>query len=234
MRKPVRAVIAEDAPLLRQAISLVLQDGGIEVVAELADITTIGATIAAHRPDVIILDLRMPPTRHREGLQAAQQIKQFDASIGVVLLSQHIDVEVANQLFATTSVPTGVGYLLKERTGSLGTFLDAVTTVASGGCVMDPEIVSLLLQRRTGLAPLARLTPKEHQVLALMAQGLSNLAIGNRLSMSERTVESHVGRVLTHLDLPISPDTHRRVQAVLRYLAATQTDYYGHNWTGAN
>lgn len=215
----LRAVVAEDAPLLRRAIALVLESGGIEVVAQTGDGPALLAAARARIPDVAVIDIRMPPSHQREGLEAALEIRRDYPGVGIVLLSQHVDPHVAEQLFAE-QVPRGLGYLLKERSAAVEAFIEGVRTVAAGGCVLDPEIVAVLMSRRARIDPLATLTPRERQVLALMAQGLSNAAIGRQLRMGDRTVETHVRRIFTQFGLLPSDEVNRRVQAVLAYLRA--------------
>ncbi len=215
----LRAVVAEDAPLLRRAIALVLESGAIEVVAQTGDAPTLLAAVRALEPHVAVIDIRMPPNHLREGLEAALEIRRDYPDVGLVLLSQHVDPHVAERLFAE-QVPRGLGYLLKERSAAVEAFVEGVRTVAAGGCVLDPEIVTVLMSRRARVDPLATLTPRERQVLALMAQGLSNAAIGRHLRMGDRTVETHVARIFTQFGLVPSDDVNRRVQAVLAYLRA--------------
>lgn len=217
----VRAVIAEDAPLLRHALALVLREGGIDVVGQAADVPSLLAAVEVSRPDVAMVDLRMPPNHCREGLDAALHIKATNPGVGVAVLSQHVDGEVAELLFDGRA--TGVGYLLKERCGSQRTFIESLENVAAGGCVLDPEVVTSMMTRRRRVDPVAELTPREREVLALMAQGMSNLAIARALHLGERTVETHVARIFRQFRLDPSPEVNRRVHAVLVYLRSSGT-----------
>jgi len=209
-----RVVLAEDAPLIRAAIAGLLRDGGCEVVAQVGEPAGLHAAIADLRPALAVVDIRMPPTYTVEGLEAAVDIRREHPEVGVLLLSQHLESHYPLTLFGAD--PCGVGYLLKERVGGAGEFVEAVRTVAAGGCVLDPAVVALLMGgRRTGLAAL---TERELEVLALMAEGLSNAAIARRLHLTGKTVESHVRHIFARLELPEEPDGHRRVLAVLTYL----------------
>ena len=209
----MRVVIAADQALLREGLARLFQDGGYEVVATLRDAEHLLATVAEARPDLAVVDVRMPPTFTDEGARAARAIKQQHPEVGVLVLSQHIETTHAVDLVALG----GFGYLLKDRVLEVGEFLDAAERVAAGGSALDPMIVAnLVAPADTG--PVGRLSERERGVLELMAQGLTNAAIANRLVVSERTVEAHIRHILTKLDITDSEDGHRRVLAVLAYL----------------
>jgi DNA-binding NarL/FixJ family response regulator len=217
---PLRVVIAEDAVLLREGLSRVLTDAGLEVAGTAADAERLLDLVAALRPQVVLTDVRMPPTQTTEGLQAARQIRDRWPGTAVVVLSQHVETEVLFDLLA--SDPRGVGYVLKERVADVGQFTDAIRRVAAGESVIDPEVVSRLLGRPRHDSPLEALTWRERQVLALMAEGRSNQAIAAQLYMSPKTVETHVGALFTKLGLAPAAEDHRRVLAVLAFLRTPQ------------
>ena len=171
-----------------------------------------------HRPDLVIADVRMPPNYRDEGIQAALEIRHRFAGTAVLVLSQYVETEYASELFS--GMPDGVGYLLKDRVADVREFLDSIRRVADGGTALDPEVVSQLLANHRRRDPLERLTPREREVLALMAEGLSNVGIAETLVLSDGAVEKHIGNILTKLNLPHSAGDHRRVLAVLRYLEA--------------
>jgi DNA-binding NarL/FixJ family response regulator len=214
----VRVVIAEDQVLLREGLGRLFEDGGHEVVASLGDAEALPRTIAEHDPDLVVLDIRMPPTFTDEGARAARELKRAHPGLGVLVLSQHIETTHALALVTLG----GFGYLLKDRVLAVGDFLAAADRVAQGGSALDPQVVASLVSARGEDDPLAELTEREREVLELMAQGLTNAGIAKRLYLSERTVEAHVRHVLMKLDLPESEDGHRRVLAVLAHLSATQ------------
>jgi DNA-binding NarL/FixJ family response regulator len=209
----VRVVIAEDQVLLRAGLARLFEDGGHEVMALLGDADGLLAAIAAHRPDLVVLDIRMPPTFTDEGARAARAVKQAHPGIGVLLLSQHIETVHAVDLVALG----GFGYLLKDRVLHVGEFLAAAERVAHGGSALDPHVVGGLVSSRGDGDPLGELTGREAEVLELMAEGLTNAGIAKRLFLSERTVEAHVRHVLMKLELPEDEDRHRRVLAVLTH-----------------
>ncbi len=209
----MRVVIAEDQVLLREGLARLFEDGGHEVIATLGDAELLLATVGQQDPDLVVVDIRMPPTYTDEGARAARQIKEQYAHIGVLLLSQHIETEHAVALVALG----GFGYLLKDRVLEVGDFLATAQRVANGGSALDRQVVTRLVSPVAG-GPLARLSERELVVLELMAQGLTNVGIANRLVVSERTVEAHVRHILMKLDIPESGDDHRRVLAVLAYL----------------
>jgi DNA-binding NarL/FixJ family response regulator len=214
----LRVVIAEDQVLLREGLGRLFEDGGHRVVALLVDARKLPAAIAEHKPDLVVLDIRMPPTFTDEGAQAAKEIKETHPGLGVLLLSQHIETSHAVAL----ATHGGFGYLLKDRVLEVGEFLAAAERVAQGGSALDPKVVSSLVAIRDDHGPLAHLTDRERDVLTLMAEGLTNAGIAKRLYLSERTVEAHVRHVLMKLDLHESEDSHRRVLAVLTHLRQQQ------------
>ena len=212
-------MIAEDQVLLREGLGRLFEDRGHQVVASLGDARGLLPAIAEHDPDLVVLDIRMPPTFTDEGAQAAKEIKETHPGLGVLVLSQHIETAHAVALVTLG----GFGYLLKDRVLEVGEFLAAADRVAQGGSALDPKVVASLVATRGQYDPLAQLTDRERDVLALMAEGLTNAGIAKRLYLSERTVEAHVRHVLMKLDMPESEDDHRRVLAVLTHLSATQS-----------
>ena len=212
----MRVILADDAALFREALASALVSAGIDVVGQAADATAALDLVRSLQPDVAVLDVRMPPSRTTEGLEAASEIRASHPSIGLLILSQ--DVETRHVLRLLRDTPRGVGYLLKDRVGNLAEFVDAIERVGRGGSVVDPEVVSTLLGRGRAPGPLDDLTPRERQVLELMAEGRSNAAIGDRLGLTERTVEGNVRIVFSKLQLEPSAEDHRRVLAVLTYL----------------
>ena len=214
----MRVVIAEDSVLLRAGLVALLEDAGFEIVGEAADAENLLRKVRAHRPELVVTDIRMPPTQTDEGLRAAQQIRSELPEIGLMVLSQHIDEGYALELLQGSA--EGVGYLLKDRVADINAFVDALRRVAARGSVLDPEVVSQLLGRRRGDDPLDRLTPRERQVLALMAEGRSNHAVARELFVTERAIEKHVTSIFAKLGLSAAEDGHRRVLAVLQYLHA--------------
>jgi DNA-binding NarL/FixJ family response regulator/class 3 adenylate cyclase len=216
--RPTSVVVADDAALVRSGIVRLLADEGFDVIAEAGDAEALLELVEADPPDLVLTDIRMPPTHRDEGLRAAAAIRRAHPEVAVLVLSQHVEAGAAAELFDDNTA--GVGYLLKERVGDLDEFLDACRTVAAGGRVVDPLVGEQLLARRGGDDALARLSPRECDVLALMAQGKSNAAIASGLFMSPKTVESHVRSIFTKLDLAGDADEHRRVAAVIRWLQA--------------
>jgi DNA-binding NarL/FixJ family response regulator len=207
--------VADDAVLLREGLVRLLTENGHEVVAVVGDGPSLVAAIVAYRPDVSIVDVRMPPSHTDEGLRAAVEARAVVPGSPVLVLSQYVEVAYADDLLADRR--GGVGYLLKDRVADIAEFLDALRRVAAGGTVLDPEVVAQLVTRR-GRIPLDTLTPREREVLALMAEGRSNSAIARALVVSDGAVEKHVRNIFTKLDLPQDEDQHRRVLAVLTYL----------------
>jgi DNA-binding NarL/FixJ family response regulator len=216
---PLRVVIAEDQVLLRAGLARLLTDAGIEVVGEAGDAPDLLRKDNAHQPDVAIVDVQMPPDRTDDGLRAAIAIRRDHPDVGVLVLSQFSDERYALDLIGDDA--TGVGYLLKDRVADLDAFADAVRRVAGGGSALDPEIVALMVGRRRKDDPLEDLTPREREVLALMAEGKSNQGIADALSVTPAAVEKHVTRIFTKLDLGHERSEHRRVLAVLTLLKAS-------------
>ncbi|MFF0400092.1 response regulator [Streptomyces sp. NPDC005248] len=212
----MRVVIAEDAAILRELLVQMLTDRGYEVCAAVPDAETLRSAVAEHRPDVTIVDIRMPPTHTDEGLRAAIGIRRQHPGIGVLLFSQYVETKYATELLAAGSA--GVGYLLKERVANIAEFTDALDRVATGGTALDPEVVTQLAGAGRRTADLRTLTDRERDVLSLMAEGRSNTAIAQSLHISPGTVEKHVASLFGKLGLPASEDLNRRVLAVLRFL----------------
>ena len=213
---PLRAVIAEDAVLLREGLRRLLTEAGLNVAGTAGDAAELLRLAGALRPDVVLADIRMPPTQTTEGLQAAVAIRRRWPGTAVVVLSQHVETEHLFELLADD--PRGVGYVLKDRVADVAQFTDAIGRVARGESVIDPEVVARLVARPRRDSPLESLTERELAVLALMAEGKSNQAIAGRLYMSPKTVETHVGSMFAKLGLPPAAQDHRRVLAVLTYL----------------
>jgi DNA-binding NarL/FixJ family response regulator len=214
----VRVVIADDSVLLREGLSRVLTDGGFEVVAQAANADELRQAVRRFKPDVAIVDVRMPPTHTDEGARAAVEIRAEQPEVGVLVLSQVIEAAHALRLFSER--PDGFGYLLKDRVLEIDDFLDSVRRVGKGGTAIDPEVIGQLVGRRRENDPLEELTPREREVLGLMAEGLSNRGICEKLVVSPKTVETHVNSIFLKLGLLPAPDEHRRVLAVLTFLRA--------------
>jgi DNA-binding NarL/FixJ family response regulator len=214
----VRAVVAEDLALLRDGLVRLLSAHDIEVVEAVEDGPSLLGALTAHRPDVAVVDVRLPPTFTNEGLEAAIEARRQVPGMPILVLSQYVEPLYARELLSDKK--GGVGYLLKDRVMEVGQFVDAVRRVAAGGTVMDPEVVSQLLAKRARDEPLGRLTPREREVLALMAEGRSNAAVASSLVVSEKAVSKHIANIFMKLDLPPSDDDNRRVLAVLTYLNA--------------
>jgi DNA-binding NarL/FixJ family response regulator len=214
----MRVVVADDSMLTREGIVRLLRDAGIEVVAEAEDADALLRHVASVRPDVAIVDIRMPPTHTDEGLVAVRTIRADHPEVGALLLSQYVEPSYAMRLLE--GQPERVGYLLKDRVQDIAVVVDALRRIAEGETVIDPTIVSRLLGRRRREDPVERLTQREREVLGLIAEGMSNKAIAARLFVTERTVEAHVTQIFQKLGLPESPDQHRRVLAVLAFLRA--------------
>lgn len=215
----MRVVIAEDSVLLREGISRLLAEYGHEVVAAEGDASRLLAVVIEHQPDLVIVDVRMPPTHTDEGLRAAIELRSVRPATPVLVLSQYVEERYATELLAMGTV--GVGYLLKERVADVRDFVLAAQRVADGGTALDPEVVAQLFARSRRRDPLETLSPREREVLSLMAQGLSNVAIATTLVVSGGAVEKHISSIFTKLDLPPSEHEHRRVLAVLRYVSDT-------------
>jgi DNA-binding NarL/FixJ family response regulator len=215
----VRVAVADDAVILREGLARLLEEAGFEVVGLAADADELYALVERSLPDVAIVDIRMPPSHTDEGLQAAKLIRARWPETGILVLSQFVQARYAVELLAQGT--EGVGYLLKDRVSDLGELATSVRRVGEGGSVLDPSVVAQLVgQRRKGDDPLEHLTDRELEVLALMAEGRSNKAIGERLFITEHTVEKHVKNIFGTLRLPPSPDDHRRVLAVVKFLDA--------------
>jgi len=212
----VRVVVGEDQLLTRMGIVSVLEEGGFEVVGVAGDAPDLIRKAGAHRPDVVIADIRMPPENKDDGLRAAQRIRADQPEVGVLILSQYLDAAYALELVGDRA--DGIGYLLKERVSDLALFTDAVRRVARGGSALDPEVVQRIVGRPRPDGPLTELTPRERDVLSLMAEGRSNTAIAERLVVTVGAVERHVTNIFGKLELRSVPEDHRRVLAVLEYL----------------
>jgi DNA-binding NarL/FixJ family response regulator len=212
----MRVVIADDELLIREGLARLLAEVGFDVVGKAATAGELLKVVELSRPDVVVVDIRMPPTQTDEGLVAARQIGQSHPDVGVLVLSHHVDSRFAARLLEEH--PMGVGYLLKERLSDVAVLTDALHRVAEGECVVDPTIVARLLRRRREPDPLAELTERELEVLGLVAEGRSNRAIAAQLVVTDKTIEAHVRSIFMKLDLEETPDDHRRVLAVLAYL----------------
>jgi DNA-binding NarL/FixJ family response regulator len=212
----VRVVIADDSVLLREGIAALLTRAGIDVAAQASNPDELFEAVAEHKPDVAIVDIRMPPTHTDEGLRAAHEIRARHPDIGILIVSQYVEVGIATRLLAEN--PERLGYLLKDRVRAPDDFVGTLRRVAEGGSALDPEIVSRLLGAGHNGGPLAALTAREREVLELVAEGLSNQAIAERLDIALRSVEKHVSTIFTKLGLPATGGEHRRVLAVLQFL----------------
>lgn len=212
----MRVILADDDVLLREGVARLLQDGGLDVIGQAGDGTELLDLVRRDRPDVVVVDIRMPPTLTDEGLRAANEIRADHPGIGVLVLSQHLERTYAMELLSADT--EGIGYLLKQRVWDLEEFIASVRRVGQGGSVLDPQVVAELVGRPRRDDPVDALTEAERQTLALMAEGRSNTAIAEQLFVAERTVEKRVTNIFQKLDLPQSPDDHRRVLAVVTYL----------------
>ena len=216
MSAPVRVVLADDSVLLREGLARLLEDSGFEVAGQSGDGEDLIRKVGAHKPDVAVIDVRMPPTHTDEGLRAAQRIRAEYPGVGVLVLSQYVEESYALELLTESTERTG--YLLKDRVADVDSFTDAVRRVAGGGSALDPEVVAMLLGRRRREDPLETITPREREVLGLMAEGRSNNAIAESMVVTERAVEKHVTSIFSKLGLSPAAEDHRRVLAVLTYL----------------
>jgi DNA-binding NarL/FixJ family response regulator len=215
----MRVVVAEDSVLLREGVVRLLQEAGMEVVGQAGDAEDLLRKVRAHKPDVALVDIRMPPTQTDEGLRAAATIRAEQPQTGVLVLSQYVEEAYALELLAENA--EGVGYLLKDRVADVERFVDSVRRVGEGGSALDPEVVARLVGRRRREDPLSTLSPREREVLGHMAEGRSNHGIAEALVVTERAVEKHVTSIFTKLNLPPATDDHRRVLAVLTYLRSS-------------
>jgi DNA-binding NarL/FixJ family response regulator len=214
----VRVIVADDSVLLREGVVRLLEESGFEVVAQAGDAPDLLRKVNAHKPDVAVVDIRMPPTNTDDGLRAALEIRGTHPETGVLVLSQYVEESYALELVGDAA--GGVGYLLKDRVADVERFIDSVKRVAEGGSALDPEVVAQLVGRARRDDPLAELTPREREVLELMAEGRSNNAIADQLVVTERAVEKHVTSIFGKLSLEPAPEDHRRVLAVLTFLRA--------------
>lgn len=214
----MRVVLAEDSTLLRDGLSRLLGDEGHEVVAAVADAEQLVAAVERHRPDVVVTDVRMPPTNTDDGLRAALEIRRRSPGTAVLVLSQYVEKRYAAQLLADRS--EGVGYVLKDRVAQVDDFLDALDRVAAGATALDPEVVRQLMSVTSHTDPLGRLTPREREVLQQMAEGYTNAAVAGRLHVSQSAVEKHINAIFDKLDLSRATGHSRRVLAILRYLGS--------------
>lgn len=217
----MRVMLVDDAPLVRAGIARLLADEDVEVVAQLSDATGLLEAVRAHRPDAVVIDVRMPPAYTTEGLQPSVELKREHADVGVLVLSQLVETRHAVDLLAEGR--TGVGYLLKERVPGTTELVDALRRVAAGGTVVDPEVVRIVFEEPRRGDRMARLTAKERDVLALVAEGYSNERIAELLAVTARTVETHTSRIFDKLDIDVDPATNRRVLAVLAHLRTRAT-----------
>jgi DNA-binding NarL/FixJ family response regulator len=213
----LRVVVADDDVLLREGLASLLVGSGFDVVGQAGDGAELLSQVRALKPDLVVVDIRMPPTKTTEGLDAARVIREELPDIGILVLSAHVDVEHAMELLASGQ---GIGYLLKSRVTDVADFVDGLHRIAKGASVVDPALVKELVSGRRRDDPLAVLSPREQEVLALMAEGRSNAGIGRRIWVTEGTVEKHVRSILTKLNLPEADDDHRRVRAVITFLEA--------------
>ena len=218
----MRVVVADDVMLTREGIVRLLEDAGVDVVAQAADAESLLREVQLKRPDAAIVDIRMPPTHTDEGLVAAQRIRADHPDVGVLVLSQYIEPSYALRLLEEH--PERVGYLLKQRVFDVAVLIDAVRRITDGETVVDPTIVASIFSRRRRQDPLAELTQREREVLALVAEGLSNRSLAGRLFVTERTVEAHVTQIFLKLALDVNPGSHRRVLAVLAYLRGERSE----------
>jgi DNA-binding NarL/FixJ family response regulator len=215
---PLRVVIAEDSTLIREGIARLIEESGGTVVAKVGDGEAFVEAVVTHRPDVSVVDVRMPPSQRDEGLRAAIEARRRVPGTPILVLSQYVERQYATELLADRG--GGVGYLLKDRVGDVREFMDALRRVARGGTALDPEVVARLMVREGADNPIAVLTPREREVLAAMAEGRTNVGIARLLTITEGATEKHISNIFGKLELPDSPDDHRRVLAVLAYLGS--------------
>ena len=215
---PLRLVLADDAALIRQALAELLQRAGVQVVAQAGNAPSLLRAVAEHQPDVAIVDIRMPPTQTTEGIRAALQIRERFPATGILLLSTHTEINDAVELFSATA--SSVGYLLKDSVSDLDELIGALTRISQGGTVLDPKLVVELLGRARRADPLDVLTPREREVVGLMAEGQSNAGIAKALWITHGAVEKHIKHIFSKLGIPATLDTHRRVLAVITFLEA--------------
>ena len=215
---PLRLVLADDAALIRQALAELLQRAGLEVVAQAGNAPSLLRAVAEHQPDIAIVDIRMPPTQTTEGIHAALQIRERFPATGILLLSTHTEINDAVELFSATA--SSVGYLLKDSVSDLDELIGALTRISQGGTVLDPKLVVELLGRARRADPLDVLTPREREVVGLMAEGQSNAGIAKALWITHGAVEKHIKHIFSKLGIPATLDTHRRVLAVITFLEA--------------
>jgi DNA-binding NarL/FixJ family response regulator len=213
---PIRIALADDALLLREALAAALTAAGFDVIGQAADVPGLIAIVDREQPDVVVIDVRMPPTHTTEGLEAAREIRRAHPGTAILVLSQYVETRYAVDLLRED--PAGIGYVLKDRVTRVADLADAVRRVAAGGSVIDPEVVARLLGRPRSHSPLDELTPRERDILGLMAEGRSNQAIADRLTLEIKTVEGHVRAIFGKLGLEPAAEDHRRVLAVLAYL----------------
>jgi DNA-binding NarL/FixJ family response regulator len=216
--QPLRVVIAEDSALIREGVARLIEESGGTVVAKVGDGDAFVAAVEEHRPDVSVVDVRMPPTQRDEGLRAAIEARRRVPGTPILVLSQYVERQYATELLADRA--GGVGYLLKDRVGDVREFMDALRRVANGGTALDPEVVAQLMARNRADDPLSSLTPREREVLAAMAEGRTNIGIARQLSITEGAAEKHISNIFGKLQLPESPSDHRRVLVVLAYLGS--------------
>jgi DNA-binding NarL/FixJ family response regulator len=216
MPSPLRVVIAEDSALIREGIARIVEESGSTVVAKVGDGESFVEAVTTHRPDVSVVDVRMPPSQRDEGLRAAIEARRLVPGTPILVLSQYVERQYATELLADGA--GGVGYLLKDRVGDIREFMDALHRVARGGTALDAEVVAQLMVRNRADDPLSALTPREREVLAAMAEGRTNVGVARLLSISEGATEKHISNIFGKLELPDTQDDHRRVLAVLTYL----------------
>lgn len=215
---PLRVVIAEDSALIREGLARLIEESGGTVVAKVGDGPSFVEAVVAHHPNVSVVDVRMPPSQRDEGLRAAIEARRRVPGSPILVLSQYVERQYATELLADRG--GGVGYLLKDRVGDIPEFMDALRRVARGGTALDPEVVAQLMVRTRADDPLAALTPREREVLAAMAEGRTNVGIAKLLTITEGATEKHISNIFGKLQLPDTPDDHRRVLAVLTYLGS--------------